>query len=504
LSHESVDTYYNRFQELLEDLSEAEVISTKIAIRHFIFTLGSDFETIQNNYRLGNLSPEWKTDDWPTILVLCCDYYNSINPQGPPKRDQPTDGAITAQVERNARHKKVRQWFLNPVKYCTEITAEQGRHPGKCIYHLSKSHPMEDCYVTKECDKLIADKKNSSSSSSALSSAGKLRQLTGETEDCGVEDSSEFLPEPTSNDTNEADLIYFARMTKQYLQLVNSTPSGVPQHKMKYPIIADSGTNFHLFKDLEFFETLSPANGHVILGDGTTKLAIQGIGTIKCKLGNNILSVDSVRYISELSESIYSLFLHIQHPNHSVYSTSEDGLFIVFPGFESKAILGESDIYLDATPYNLPPSDLGSGSSTLPSLITNNNIHCHHTTQQQIQETPDSVQLDNILKTLRQYYSEVKTKRQLNLNLPAGFCQDNTTQRNFKEFLPPATSSTGVALLPIILIHFSYCLLYQKILLSEIVLGHLLSVILELYLLIPAHLLSPTCLLLLLYRFYDA
>jgi len=150
-------------------------------------------------------------------------------------------------------------------------------------------------------------------------------------------------------------------------------------------------------------------------------------------------------------------------------------LFIVFPGFESKAILGESDIYLDATPYNSPTSDSGSGSSTLPSLIINNNIHCRHTTQQQIQETPDNIQLDNVLKTLRQYYSEVKTKRQLNLNLPAGFCQDNTTQRNFKEFLPPATSSTGDSL------------------------GHLLSVILELYLLIPTHLLSPTCLLLLLY-----
>jgi hypothetical protein len=218
LSHESNDTYYNRFQELLEDLSEAdEVISTKSAIHHFIFTLGSDFETIQNNYRLGNLPPEWKTDSWPTILVLCHDYYNSINPQGLPKRVQTTDGAIPSQAERNAHHKKVRQWFLNPVKYCTEITAEQGRHPGKCIYHLSKSHSTEDCHVKKECDKLIADKKNSSSSSSALSSAGKLQHLTEETEDCGVEDSSEFLPGPTSNDTYEADLIYFARMTKHYL-----------------------------------------------------------------------------------------------------------------------------------------------------------------------------------------------------------------------------------------------------------------------------------------------
>jgi hypothetical protein len=49
--NESIDDYYNRFQDLLEDLTEAdEPISTKSAIRHFIFTLGSEFETIQNNF----------------------------------------------------------------------------------------------------------------------------------------------------------------------------------------------------------------------------------------------------------------------------------------------------------------------------------------------------------------------------------------------------------------------------------------------------------------------
>jgi len=74
LSHETVDAYYSQFQELLEDLSEAdEVISDKSAIRHFIFTLGPDFESIQNSYHLGNLPAEWKTEDWPSILILCRD-----------------------------------------------------------------------------------------------------------------------------------------------------------------------------------------------------------------------------------------------------------------------------------------------------------------------------------------------------------------------------------------------------------------------------------------------
>jgi hypothetical protein len=136
MSHETIDAYYNRFQELLEDLSEAEeVISDRSAIRHFIFTLGSDFESIQNSYRLGNLPIEWKTEDWPTILVLCRDYYNSINPQGPTKKDKDntSEGNTISQAERIAHHKKVRLWFLNPVKYCKEITGEQQKHPGKCI-----------------------------------------------------------------------------------------------------------------------------------------------------------------------------------------------------------------------------------------------------------------------------------------------------------------------------------------------------------------------------------
>jgi hypothetical protein len=50
---------------------------------------------------------------------------------------------------------------------------------------------------------------------------------------------------------------------------------------MKFPIIADSGANQHMFKELQFFESMRPATGKVILGDGVTSLAIRGIGTVK-------------------------------------------------------------------------------------------------------------------------------------------------------------------------------------------------------------------------------
>jgi len=74
---ETIDAYFNRFHELLDDLNDAtDPISPKSAVRHFIFTLGPEFETIQNNYHIGNLPSAWQTESWPDILILCRDYYN--------------------------------------------------------------------------------------------------------------------------------------------------------------------------------------------------------------------------------------------------------------------------------------------------------------------------------------------------------------------------------------------------------------------------------------------
>ncbi len=85
---ESADTYYNIFKELLDELDQAEdKISTKSAMRHFIFILGSEFEKIQHNYRIGNLPQEWNTTEWPSLLILCHNYYNSVNPKCLSTRD---------------------------------------------------------------------------------------------------------------------------------------------------------------------------------------------------------------------------------------------------------------------------------------------------------------------------------------------------------------------------------------------------------------------------------
>jgi hypothetical protein len=140
-------------------------------------------------------------------------------------------------------------------------------------------------------------------------------------------------------------------MMNHFLRLVKSSPdTTASRHSVQFPIIADSGANYHMFRDLEFFESLSPASGDVILGDGVNRLKIQGVGTVKCRIGENILSIDGVRYIPDLAESIYSLFLHIKYPGHGLRSSFDSGLDIVFPEFSTKAVISHNDIYLDAVP----------------------------------------------------------------------------------------------------------------------------------------------------------
>ena len=122
---------------------------------------------------------------------------------------------------------------------------------------------------------------------------------------------------------------------------------------MKFPIIIDSGTNFHMFKEFEFFKHITPATGKIILGDGKSSIPIQGVGTVECKIGNHSLIIENIRYVLELSESVYSLFVHTQLPNHGVYSSYEDGLFLQFPDFRTKAVIGSDELYLDALPLNM-------------------------------------------------------------------------------------------------------------------------------------------------------
>jgi hypothetical protein len=86
-------------------------------------------------------------------------------------------------------------------------------------------------------------------------------------------------------------------------------------------------------------------------------------------------------------------------------SSYEGGLYILFPTFKTKAIIGHHDIYLDAQPIYC--SDKPEGSFPSPTEVFRDITDF----QQNRQVETDC--LDNILSDLRQYFNEVKTKRQL-------------------------------------------------------------------------------------------
>jgi hypothetical protein len=103
----------------------------------------------------------------------------------------------------------------------------------------------------------------------------------------------EVLPED-SNDTNEIDLYYLACIKNHYLHLLKSSESAsvLSRHHMQFPIIADSGANHHMFKEKEFFSSITPMKGPVVLGDGKTRLNIHGIGTVKCMVDGHSLMIN--------------------------------------------------------------------------------------------------------------------------------------------------------------------------------------------------------------------
>jgi hypothetical protein len=207
-------------------------------------------------------------------LVLFRDYFNSVKPQGISCHESSQDNP----VDLVAHKKKVCEWFMNPTKYQQEIDAEQRKHSGKCIVHLTKSHPTCDCHVKKECDKFLSNRKPNGSQNSSTT-VGQLCHIMEDVyEDAVADDTVPVSLE--DNNTNEESLIYFSPLPNHYLCLVKTCPSRVSRHEMKHPIIADSGANYQMFRDKEFSQHITPACGKVILGDGKTTLDIKGVGTV--------------------------------------------------------------------------------------------------------------------------------------------------------------------------------------------------------------------------------
>jgi hypothetical protein len=83
------------------------------------------------------LPSHWYTQDWPALLVLCRDYFNSVKPQGVPKHEQSSE---------------------------TDFD--------------TKSYTTDECSIKKDCDRLLANLKHCASSSSPnAGSSGYLHHI---------------------------------------------------------------------------------------------------------------------------------------------------------------------------------------------------------------------------------------------------------------------------------------------------------------------------------------
>jgi len=154
--------------------------------------------------------------------------------------------------------------------------------------------------------------------------------------------------------------------------------------------------------------------------------------TVNLHFDGHEVKIQEVCYILDLAESIYCLFLHIQCPTHGLHSLFDAGLHIEFPTFTTKAVLGQNDIYLNAVPSQSNATSLSISSIDIPS-----NTIFRHVTQPDRGLIIEPTGEDNILRQLRKFYQEVKHKRQLNLDVPAGFCRDTTHQQNYRYATPP-------------------------------------------------------------------
>jgi hypothetical protein len=101
-------------------------------------------------------------------------------------------------------------------------------------------------------------------------------------------------------------------------------------------------------------------------------------------------------------------------------SSFTDGLLITFPTFTTKAIIGTSDIYLDAVALLCDSDTMVNSSHITPSsLHTCRNITDISVSSPTLQN--DNRNPDHFLSDLCQYYNSVKIKGQLGFDVPAGF-----------------------------------------------------------------------------------
>jgi len=106
------------------------------------------------------------------------------------------------------------------------------------------------------------------------------------------------------------------------------------------------------------------------------------------------------------------------------------GLFLQFPDFRTKAVIGSDELYLDALPLNMSLLE----EPTIPFQDEQARLTCRHMQQFQDRVLQETEHIDNILHLLHLSYQNIKTKRQLDMEVPAGFRKMSHHAQLFNEY----------------------------------------------------------------------
>lgn len=114
-----------------------------------------------------------------------------------------------------------------------------------------------------------------------------------------------------------------------------------------------------MVSDRSIFITLSPllssSHSFVTLADGTSKVPIQGIGTIRVCINHSfVIEIHNVLFVPLLQHNLFSIRDHISYHNYSIHGAN-NRVTLGFPTFVCSTHISTSDIYLQYTSTTASP-----------------------------------------------------------------------------------------------------------------------------------------------------
>ena len=158
--------------------------------------------------------------------------------------------------------------------------------------------------------------------------------------------------------------------------------------------VVDSGATEHMCSIREMFSTIrtpTPSDPTFVkLGDGATKCAVMGIGTIQLMVQTKVIRLHDVLYVPDIEDSLFSIKTHMRF--QGCYEHSENNqCTIAFPTFTIDAITN-NDIEFYANTSSASHPDFDDRQATL-------NIPQNTIPYTRSSNTNDHVQISSIYKT---------------------------------------------------------------------------------------------------------